>query len=79
MNTLFYRPSGGTQVTGPAGTDYPGLARAGRALQGSSGSARSHRPLVGQRRTGSADQHGSIPPRVIARAVVEHSGAGQVV
>ncbi len=34
MNTLFYRPSGGTQVTGPAGTDYPGLARAGRALQG---------------------------------------------
>ncbi|MCE2474065.1 MAG: hypothetical protein J4F47_00585 [Alphaproteobacteria bacterium] len=26
MNTLFYRPA--------AGTDYPGLARAGRALQG---------------------------------------------
>ena len=34
MNTLFYRPPGGTQVTGPAGTDYLGLARAGRALQG---------------------------------------------
>ena len=26
MKTLFYRPA--------AGTDYPGLARAGRALQG---------------------------------------------
>ena len=34
MNTLFYRPSAGTQVIGSAGTDYPGLARAGRALQG---------------------------------------------
>ncbi len=34
MNTLFYRPSTGTQLIDTAGTDYPGLARAGRALQG---------------------------------------------
>lgn len=34
MNTLFYRHSGGTQAIGPTDTDYPGLARAGRALQG---------------------------------------------
>ena len=34
MNTLFYRPSTGTHLIDMAGSDYPGLARAGRALQG---------------------------------------------
>ena len=34
MNTLFYRPATDTKVIDTAGADYPGLARAGRALQG---------------------------------------------
>ena len=34
MNTLFHRPSDRTPVIDTTGTDYAGLARAGRALQG---------------------------------------------